>query len=89
MGAQVPGHCRVGVGGSGLEELLVHLGTEGSTGGQCPAHELLGHMAGEGATCFQALGPQGQSICRGKSTEGPCLGPCLSCSVSAVLPHEN
>lgn len=75
-----------GWGGSGLEELLVHLGTEGSTGGQRPAHKLLGHVAGEGATCFQVLGPQGQSICRGSSTEGLCLGPCLSCSESSVCP---
>lgn len=74
------------LGGSGLEELLVHLGTERSTGRQRPAHKLLGHVAGEGATCFQALGPQAQSICRGRRTEGLCLGPCLSCSVSSVSP---
>lgn len=48
--------------GSGLEELLVHLGAEGSTGGQHLAHKLLGHMPGEGATYLQVLGPQGQSI---------------------------
>lgn len=74
------------MGGSGLEELLVHLGTEGSTGGQRPAHKLLGHVAGEGATCFQVLGPQGPSVCRGRSTEGLCLGPWLSCSESSVYP---
>lgn len=57
VGTQVPGHGLAGVGGSGLEELLVHLGVEGPTGGQCVAHKLLGHMPGEGATCFQTLGP--------------------------------
>jgi hypothetical protein len=59
------------VGGSGLEELLVrHLGAEGSTGSQGPAHKFLGHMPGEGATCLQVLGPQGQSICRGRGWKG-------------------
>ena len=47
------------MGSSGLEELLVHLAAEGPAGGQRAAHKLLGHMPGEGATCFQALGPQG------------------------------
>lgn len=51
--------------GSGLEELLVHLGAEGSAGGQRPAHKLLGHMPGEGAACLQVLGSQGQPICGG------------------------
>lgn len=56
-GTQVPGHSLAGVRGSGLEELLVHLGVEGPTGAQCVAHKLLGHVPGEGATCFQTLGP--------------------------------
>lgn len=46
-------------GVSGLEELLVHMGAESATGRQGPAHKFLGHMPGEGAPCFQALGPQG------------------------------
>lgn len=37
----------VGLGSSGLEELLVHVGAEGPTGGQRPAHKLLCHMPGE------------------------------------------
>lgn len=47
------------LGDSGLEELLVHMSAERATGGQGPAHKFLGHMPGEGAPCFQALGPQG------------------------------
>lgn len=61
-------------GGSGLEELLVHVGAEGPTGGQRPAHKLLCHVPREGATCFQVLGAQGESICRGSSVEGPTPG---------------
>lgn len=43
--------------GSALEELLVHLAAEGASAGQRPAHKLLCHVPGEGATRFQALGP--------------------------------
>lgn len=68
----------MGDGGSGLEELLVHLGAEGFTGGQCPAHKLLCHVPAEGATCFQVLGSQGESICSGRGAEGPCLVPAPS-----------
>lgn len=81
-------NSRVGVGDSGLEELVIHLGAEGPAGSQCPAHKLLGHMTSKGATCFQALGPQGESIYRGRGVEGLCLGPCPSSSVSSVLPWE-
>ena len=62
---------RGAAGGSGLEELLVHVGAEGPTGGQRPAHKLLCHVPREGATCFQVLGAQGESICRGRSVEEP------------------
>lgn len=44
-------------GGSGLEELLVHVSAERASG-QGLAHKFLGHMPGEGAPCFQALGAQ-------------------------------
>lgn len=40
------------LGGSRLEEMLVHVSAEGSTGSQCPAHKFLSHMPGEGAPCF-------------------------------------
>lgn len=46
-------------GVSGLEELLVHMGAERAAGSQCPAHKFLGHVPGEGAPCFEALGPHG------------------------------
>ena len=79
----------MGVGGSGLKELLVHVGAEGSTGGQRPAHKLLCHVPGEGAMGFQVLGPQGQSVCRGRGVEGSTWVPNPLSSVSAVLPRES